>query len=51
MIEFIKLLLIYLYTILYIFYTSTIDLLKEVKNDLKQTIISNKKIIENKKEN
>lgn len=51
MIEFIKLLLIYLYTILYISYTSTIYLLKEVKNDLKQTVISNKKIIENKKRN
>lgn len=51
MIEFIKLLLIYLYTILYISYTSTIDLLKEVKNDLKQIVISNKKIIENKKRN
>lgn len=51
MIEFIKLLLIWLYTILYISYTSTIDLLKEVKNDLKQIVISNKKIIENKKRN
>ena len=51
MIELIKLLLIWLYTILYISYTSTIDLLKEVKNNLKQTIISNIKIIENKKRN
>lgn len=51
MIEFIKLLFIWLYTILYISYTSIIDLLKEVKNDLKQTVISNKKIIENNKIN
>ena len=51
MIDLIKLLFMWLYTILYISYTTTIDLLKEVKNDLKQTIISNKKIIENKKRN
>lgn len=49
MIDFIKLLFVWLYTIIYISYISTFELLKEVKNDLKQTVISNKKIIENKK--
>jgi hypothetical protein len=51
MINLIKLLFIYLYTIFYISCISTVDLLKEVKNNLKQEVISNNKIIKNKKRN
>lgn len=51
MIDFIKLLFIWLYTIFYISCISTVDLLKEVKNNLKHEVISNKEIIKNKKIN
>lgn len=51
MIDLIKLLFIWFYAIFYISYISTVELLKEIKNNLKQEVISNKKIIKNKKRN